>query len=160
MSTDITQIANKMINEDFVQELKETINARNRWSYIGHGCDFGCHALIASTIILSFMSAGLHIPLLAVIAGIVGTSSQALRGFGQYATVQYKNSSQMIQQMSEKVGSNDILQNEENIIVATNNIVQQQRFPLETPVALELRLPTETPTVPPSTPVQHANTPT
>jgi len=141
-TVNLNQQVQQLISNDFVSNFTTSLNARDRWNFLTHFFDVSSHLLIGATVILSFISGGLHIPFLALVAGALGTGSQVANQYSNYSYQQYKLQSQLIAEMSTKVNANDELV-DETPIVSTNS-------PLIPPV------PTNSPLIPPTnTPTVH-----
>ena len=71
--TNITIEIQNEINQDVVNECKNSLVARNRCCFLTHFFDIGSHLL---SVILAFISGGTKISSLALLAGALGTTSQ------------------------------------------------------------------------------------
>ena len=69
MSNNITIEIQNEINQDVVNECKNSLLARNRWCFLTHFFDIGSHLLSGACVILAFISGGTHISDLALVAG-------------------------------------------------------------------------------------------
>ena len=118
----ITQTAQILINDDFVENLKFSISSRNRWNYLNRTFDFSSQIFIGSCVILTFISGGLHIPAIALTAGTIGVIGQVCYTLSGYSKRQYESQTKIIEKMSEKVKAEDILVDEtQTMQVQLNN---------------------------------------
>ena len=112
------------INQDVVNECKNSLLARNRWCFLTHFFDIGSHLLSGACVILAFISGGTKISSLALLAGALGTTSQVFFQFSLYCFKQYQLQSSLIEKLSQKEKVEDDLINEEQPVPTnspTNN---------------------------------------
>jgi len=112
------------INQDVVNECKNSLLARNRWCFLTHFFDIGSHLLSGACVILAFISGGTKISSLALLAGALGTTSQVFFQFSLYCFKQYQLQSSLIEKLSQKEKVEDDLINEEQPVpvnTPTNN---------------------------------------
>ena len=112
------------INQDVVNECKNSLVARNRWCFLTHFFDIGSHLLSGACVILAFISGGTKISSLALLAGALGTTSQVFFQFSLYCFKQYQLQSSLIEKLSQKEKVEDDLINEEQPVpvnTPTNN---------------------------------------
>jgi len=112
------------INQDVVNECKNSLLARNRWCFLTHFFDIGSHLLSGACVILAFISGGTKISSLALLAGSLGTTSQVFFQFSLYCFKQYQLQSSLIEKLSQKEKVEDDLINEEQPVpvnTPTNN---------------------------------------
>jgi len=124
MSNNITIEIQNEINQDVVNECKNSLLARNRWSFLKHFFDIGSHLLSGACVILAFISGGTHISDLALVAGVFGVISQVFFQFSLYCFKQYQLQSSLIEKLSQKEKVEDDLINEEQTVPTnspTNN---------------------------------------
>jgi len=124
MSNNITIEIQNEINQDVVNECKNSLLARNRWSFLTHFFDIGSHLLSGACVILAFISGGTHISDLALVAGAFGVISQVFFQFSLYCFKQYQLQSSLIEKLSQKEKVEDDLINEEQTVPTnspTNN---------------------------------------
>ena len=122
--TNITIEIQNEINQDVVNECKNSLLARNRWCFLTHFFDIGSHLLSGACVILAFISGGTKISSLALLAGALGTSSQVFFQFSLYCFKQYQLQSSLIEKLSQKEKVEDDLINEEQPVpvnTPTNN---------------------------------------
>ena len=101
------------INQDVVNECKNSLLARNRWCFLTHFFDIGSHLLSGACVILAFISGGTKISSLALLAGGLGTTSQVFFQFSLYCFKQYQLQSSLIEKLTQKEKIEDDLINEE-----------------------------------------------
>ena len=124
MSNNITIEIQNEINQDVVNECKNSLLARNRWCFLTHFFDIGSHLLSGACVILAFISGGTKISSLALLAGALGTTSQVFFQFSLYCFKQYQLQSSLIEKLSQKEKVEDDLINEEQPVpvnTPTNN---------------------------------------
>ena len=124
MSNNITIEIQNEINQDVVNECKNSLLARNRWCFLTHFFDIGSHLLSGACVILAFISGGTKISSLALLAGALGTTSQVFFQFSLYCFKQYQLQSSLIEKISQKKKLNDDLIDEESPVpvnTPTNN---------------------------------------
>ena len=112
------------INQDVVNECKNSLLARNRWCFLTHFFDIGSHLLSGACVILAFISGGTKISSLALLAGALGTTSQVFFQFSLYCFKQYQLQSSLIEKLTQKEKVEDDLINEEQPVpvnTPTNN---------------------------------------
>ena len=90
------------INQDVVNEWKNSLKARDRWSFPTHFFDIGSHVLSGACVILAFISGGTYISQLALASGALGTASQVFFQFSLYCCKQYQLQSDLISKISVK----------------------------------------------------------
>ena len=100
--TNITIEIQNEINQDVVNECKNSLEARNRWSFLTHFFDIGSHLLSGACVILAFISGGTKISSLALLAGGLGTTSQVFFQFSLYCFKQYQLQSSLIEKSTQK----------------------------------------------------------
>jgi len=101
------------INQDVVNECKNSLLARNRWAFMTHLFDITSHLLSGACVILAFISGGTHISDLALVAGAFGVVSQVFFQFSLYCFKNYQLQSDLIEKISQKEKIEDDLINEE-----------------------------------------------
>ena len=119
MSNNITIEIQNEINQDVVNECKNSLLARNRWCFLTHFFDIGSHLLSGACVILAFISGGTKISSLALLAGALGTSSQVFFQFSLYCFKQYQLQSSLIEKLTQKEKIEDDLINEEQPVPNT-----------------------------------------
>ena len=122
--TNITIEIQNEINQDVVNECKNSLLARNRWCFLTHFFDIGSHLLSGACVIIAFISGGTKISSLALLAGALGTTSQVFFQFSLYCFKQYQLQSSLIEKLSQKEKVEDDLINEEQPVpvnTPTNN---------------------------------------
>ena len=119
----LNQEIQQIINVDFESNFKQSISSRNRWNAIYHFCNIFSHLLIGATVILSFVSGGVHLPFLSLVAGSCGVGSQISTQYSEFAFQQYKNQSGLLQQMSKEVQATDDLVDETDVNTPVNSPV-------------------------------------
>ena len=101
------------INQNVVNECKNSLKARNRWAFMTHFFDITSHLLSSACYILAFISGGTHISPLALFAGAFGVVSQVFFQFSLYCFKNYQLQSDLIEKISQKEKIEDDLINEE-----------------------------------------------
>ena len=122
--TNITIEIQNEINQDVVNECKNSLLARNRWCFLTHFFDIGSHLLSGACVIIAFISGGTKISSLALLAGALGTTSQVFFQFSLYCFKQYQLQSSLIEKLTQKEKVEDDLINEEQPVpvnTPTNN---------------------------------------
>ena len=117
--TNITIEIQNEINQDVVNECKNSLVARNRWCFLTHFFDIGSHLLSGACVILAFISGGTKILSLALLAGALGTTSQVFFQFSLYCFKQYQLQSSLIEKLTQKEKIEDDLINEEQPVPNT-----------------------------------------
>ena len=112
--TNITIEIQNEINQDVVNECKNSLLARNRWCFLTHFFDIGSHLLSGACVILAFISGGTKISSLALLAGALGTTSQVFFQFSLYCFKQYQLQSSLIEKLSQKEKVEDDLIQEDS----------------------------------------------
>lgn len=107
-----------LINNDFRNEIASCIKARVRWQKLNKILDVSAHLFQGTTTILAFVSASIKSQSLSIVAGCTGVCSTVCMSYSQYCKNQYKNSSKMIETMSNNIGVADILPDEEPLMNA------------------------------------------
>ena len=100
--TNITIEIQNEINQDVVNECKNSLLARNRWSFMTHLFDITSHLFSGTCVILAFISGGTHNSDLALVAGAFGVISQVFFQFSLYCFKQYQLQSSLIEKLSQK----------------------------------------------------------
>ena len=68
-TNNLSQTAQMLIDGDFIDNFKSSINSRDRWNALNRGLDIVTHLLSASTVVLAFVSGITTTPIVAIVAG-------------------------------------------------------------------------------------------
>ena len=164
-----------LINNDFKNEIENSIDARRKWQKLNKVLDVASHIFQGTTTILAFISAATKFSDLSILAGCTGVCAGISMSYSQYCKTQYKNLTTTVAKMSHNINLPNILpdnspdmNNADNPDRRLNNLPIRQPRPILTsynnstnniPITSCLDIPSLTTTTT-STPVYNTIAPT
>ena len=98
-----------LINNDFKNEIENSINARLKWQKLNKVLDVASHIFQGTTTILAFISAATKFSDLSILAGCTGVCAGISMSYSQYCKTQYKNLTTTVETMSRTINLPNIL---------------------------------------------------